>query len=327
MAPNADGIMARDLVVIGASAGGVQALESVAAALPADFPAAVMVVIHVPAEPPSVMPAIIARAGPLPARHAADGEPIEIGTIYVAPPDRHLMVEPGRLRVVHGPRENGHRPAVDALFRSAARAYGPQVIGVVLTGNLDDGTAGLRAVKERGGVAIVQDPADAFAPGMPRSALAAVAVDHCLPLEQIPPLLRRLLELPLDPAAVEKVRGPNGGPQREDDRPMKGELSTHFSCPECRGVLYQLRDGEQFRCRVGHRYSPEALLDAQGGALEAALWASVRSLEERATLARRIGNRLGHRQMKRFESRARESEAHAAAVRQMLTGDAEESRD
>src|SRR5207244_2427388 len=165
----------RDIIVVGASAGGVEALATLVRGLPADLPAAVFVVLHVPPHGTSVLPQILTRAGRLPAKHAVDGEAIQAGRIYVAPPDHHLLVKPGYVRVAHGPRENGHRPAVDALFRTAARTYGHRVAGVVLTGVLDDGTAGLIAVKLRGGAALVQHPDDALYDGMPRSALDNVA--------------------------------------------------------------------------------------------------------------------------------------------------------
>ena len=180
------------IVVIGASAGGVEALGFLAAALPDDFAAAVLVVLHVGAHN-SVLPWLLNQRGPLPACHPRDGDPIRPGHIYVAPPDHHLLVEPGRVRLVRGPRENWARPAVDPLFRSAARAYGPGVVGVILTGGLNDGTAGLFEIKRRGGLAVVQDPADAISPGMPRSALRHVVVDHCLPLRNIPALLAELV--------------------------------------------------------------------------------------------------------------------------------------
>jgi two-component system chemotaxis response regulator CheB len=180
--------------VIGASAGGVEALSTVVAQLPKDIDAAVFVVIHVPRNAKSVLPRILQRAGELPAMHVLDEASIEAGTIYVAPPDRHLLIKPGRVTATSGPRENGHRPAVDPLFRSAAESYGRSVIGVILSGNLDDGTSGLAAIKRQGGTAIVQDPEDAVHNGMPLSAVNNVPVDFVLPLTDIGRKIVDLLE-------------------------------------------------------------------------------------------------------------------------------------
>ena len=186
-----------DIIVVGASAGGVEALGELVSLLPADLPAAVFIVLHIPAYGTSVLPGILSRRGPLPAVHPADGEAIRQGRIYVAPPDHHLLLEKdGTVRLTRGPHENGHRPAVDTLFRSAARAYGPRVIGVVLTGTLDDGTAGLQVVKRRGGLAVVQDPEEALFASMPRAAIEAVAVDHVAALAEIGSTLARLAHLP-----------------------------------------------------------------------------------------------------------------------------------
>ncbi len=204
----------RDILVIGASAGGVQAISLVVEGLPADLKAAVFVVTHIAPHGSSAMPAILSRAGRLPAVHPRDGERIEGGRIYVAPPDHHLVIEDGRVRLSRAPTENGHRPAVDVLFRTASHNHGSRVVGVVLTGNLDDGTAGLAAIKRRGGIAVVQDPAEADYPSMPRSAIENVEIDHVLPLAEIGPLLGRLA---LEPAPEPSGRrnpapGPHGGP-------------------------------------------------------------------------------------------------------------------
>jgi two-component system, chemotaxis family, protein-glutamate methylesterase/glutaminase len=188
------------VIVVGASAGGTQAVEELVSSLPSDLPASVFVVLHLLAPGTSVLPSILERAGALPARTPDDGEEIQHGCIYVAPPDYHLLLDEGRARLSRGPRVNGHRPAVDALFRSAARAYGPQVVAVVLSGLLDDGSVGMRHVKDSGGATIVQEPSDALYPDMPVSAIHAAHPDHVLPVGEMGPLLTRLLETPV-PAA------------------------------------------------------------------------------------------------------------------------------
>lgn len=188
----------RDIIVVGASAGGVEALSQLARGLPEDLSISMFVVLHMPAGGVSALAHILDRAGPLSSSQARDGESIATGHIYVAPPDHHLLVRRGHVALVRGPRVNSHRPAVDPLFRSAARAYGPRVVGVVLSGALDDGTAGLLAVKMRGGVAVVQSPDDALFSGMPSSALDIVEVDHCVPVAEIPPLLSSLARQQID---------------------------------------------------------------------------------------------------------------------------------
>jgi two-component system chemotaxis response regulator CheB len=322
-----------DIVVLGASAGGVEALTTLVRLLPADLPAALFVVLHIPPQSPSMLPAILDRVGQLKAVQAQDGLPIEAGHIYVAPPDHHLLVEHGRMRVVRGPKENRHRPAVDPLFRSAAQAYGPRVVGVVLTGTLDDGTAGLLAVKNCGGVAVVQDPNDALYPGMPRNALQNVDVDHTLPLGDIAPLLVRLANEPVAAAEYgvpetiqhELNLAKNHGEEMQQDR-LLGEPSV-YSCPECGGVLHEIHDGEylRFRCRVGHAFGAESVLAEQSEALETALWAALNTLEESASLSRRLARQAHERGQSwlaaRFNERIRESEQRADAIRQVLSKD------
>jgi len=182
----------RDTIVIGASAGGVQALSQLVRDLPSDLPAAVFIVLHIPADATGLLPRVLAHNSSLPIARAADGEPVMRGRIYVAPPDRHLLVEGQKVKVVHGPKENLHRPSIDALFRSAAHWLGPRVIGVVLTGARDDGKVGMRAIKQRGGLTIVQDPQEAPFPSMPMSVIQAIRVDYSIPLHEIAPLLNKL---------------------------------------------------------------------------------------------------------------------------------------
>jgi two-component system, chemotaxis family, protein-glutamate methylesterase/glutaminase len=320
------------IVVIGASAGGVEALTQVVRHLPKNLAAPVFVVLHIPPDATSVLPDILARNGRLRAKAARDGERYENGTIYVAPPDFHLLVNDGTLRLRRGPRENRVRPSVDPLFRSAAIAAGPHAIGVILTGSLDDGTAGLIAIKQRGGTAIIQDPKDAVYPGMPQSALEHVDADVCVPLSRISEEIVNAVNRPVvrpRPRAVvtedmemeKKIAEMDSATMQDDNRP--GEPSA-FSCPECGGVLWEIKDGEyvRFRCRVGHGYSPETMLGAQSEQLEAALWSAMKTLEESARLSRRLADSeraRGHDWMvERFEERERDARDRAEVIRQFL---------
>jgi two-component system, chemotaxis family, protein-glutamate methylesterase/glutaminase len=313
-----------DLVVIGASAGGVEALLDLVRDLPADFQAPVLVVLHVLSSGTSVLPQLLDRAGPLPAESARDDQELASGRIYVAPPDHHLVVQPGRLELSRGPRENGHRPAVDVLFRSAAWAYGSRVVGVILSGARDDGASGLRHVKSLGGLAIVQDPQEALYPGMPRSAVKAVAVDWIAPLKGIAPLLTRLVrEGRPAPAALAGSAEPAPAPL--DDPGGTGDDATGLTCPDCGGALWQVHEGSLVRlqCRVGHTFSPESLLASQADSLESALWAALRTLEERAELLARMSARARQRRedsaaADRFEVQARDAEARAGLIREAI---------
>jgi two-component system, chemotaxis family, protein-glutamate methylesterase/glutaminase len=328
-------VSGHDIIVIGASAGGVEALSVLVGALPAELPAAVFIVLHISADSPSLMPNILRRAGDLPALQPTDGMTIAQGHIYIAPPGQHMLIEPRHIRIVHGPRENRHRPAVDPLFRSAARSYGPRVVGVVITGMLDDGTAGLLAVKQCGGVAIVQNPAEALYPGMPRSALEHVPVDHCVPLAEIAPLLVRLAHEPVDaidvapaPSEIEQemsVTTMDLAAMTSDDHP--GTPSA-FSCPECGGVLWELHDGAltRYRCRTGHAYSPESMVAGQSDTLEEALWVALKTLEESLSLSRRLAHQARARGQplvaERFFERAQDAEQRIILIRQVLIKDA-----
>jgi two-component system chemotaxis response regulator CheB len=305
----------RDLVVIGASAGGVETLKEVVGRLPVDLPAAVCVVLHIAPGSPSALAAILARAGPLPCRTAVDGEPLLAGRILVAPPDRHLVIEDSIARLTVGPRENNHRPAVDALFRSAAAARGRDVIGVVLSGTRDDGTAGLAVIKAHGGMAVVQDPGDALYPGMPTNALANVAVDAVVPTVRIADTIAAMVNGTTSPKSPDT--GPPGPPAQAED-------PTVTVCPECGGVLTEHAEAGavQWRCRVGHRYSPGSLVDVQANGVEAALWAAVRALEDRARLLQRMASQLETRDQPRsarhFRRLAREAENQGQLVRSAL---------
>jgi two-component system chemotaxis response regulator CheB len=226
-----------DIITIGASAGGVEALAKLVSGLPGDLPAALFVVLHIPANTTSMLPAILQRAGPLPVSHPIDGAKIECGHIYVASPDHHLLVEHGNIRLIWGPTENRHRPAIDPLMRSAAIAYGPRVIGVLLSGMDGDGTAGLRAIKRRGGLAVVQDPAEALFPSMPENALAYARIDHTVTSRELGPLLGRLARCPADDDARYPVPDELILEQKQmTERPGKTDLDGYgtlsaFTCP------------------------------------------------------------------------------------------------
>jgi two-component system chemotaxis response regulator CheB len=185
-----------NVIVIGASAGGVEPLRYIVRALPADFPAAIFIVMHLSPLSPSVLPNILGTRGRMKVGGAVDGQPIEPANVYVAPPDMHLLVEPGYMRLSRGPRENRHRPAIDPLFRSAARSYGSRVIGIVLTGMLDDGAQGLHVVKSQGGIAIVQDPEEAAFNPMPLSAMKNNHVDYVLKVAEMPKKIMQLVDGP-----------------------------------------------------------------------------------------------------------------------------------
>jgi two-component system chemotaxis response regulator CheB len=275
------------LVVVGASAGGVEALLRLVGALPDDFPAPVLVVLHIAPSGTSVLPTILARAARVPVGAAQDGERLVPGRVYVAPPDHHLMVGDGRLQLTKTPRENGHRPAIDPTMRSAARSYDGGTVGVILSGSRDDGTMGLVAIKQAGGLAVVQEPAEALYGSMPLSAIGHVDVDAVLSLERIPEWIMEQRRVPAGKGADV------GDPQNEHDGPHPPGEGTRFTCPDCGGVLFERDDGQivRFQCSVGHIYGIESLAQAQSAVLEHALWAAVRSLEDRAVLLDRMEQR------------------------------------
>lgn len=290
------------VVVIGASAGGVHALQALAAALPADFAAALLVVLHVGSHP-SILPRLMSRSGPLAATHASDGEPFQSGHIHIAPPDHHLLVDGARLRLSRGPKEHHARPAVDPLFRSAALALGPAVVGVVLTGRLDDGTAGLQAIKAAGGITVVQQPSDAVEPSMPASALRFVQVDHCVPLAALGGLLTTLVRGEAAPAAPHvaaagaSAAASGAGIATHEQALMLslGDPMQHlqaiatpspFVCPDCSGGLWQIGGAQppRYRCHTGHAFTLRTLLHAQGEATDEAVWGALRALQEQEML-------------------------------------------
>ena len=324
-----------DVIVVGASLGGLEALRVLAAGLPADLAAAVLVVQHVSPGSPGLIGEILDGCGPLPARLARDGEALEPGRIYVAPPDLHLLVSPGVVRLADSMRENRARPAVDPLFRSAAVAYRSRTVGVVLTGALDDGAAGLRAVERCGGVALVQDPADALCPDMPRSALLAVPGARRVVLAEIGPLLGRIAREPAPPpppvppdlAAEDRLtrRGlPPHAPGAMDEMDTLDAIGERvpLSCPDCGGALWKLHDPEppRYRCHVGHAYTAASLVVGQAEATEKALVVALRTLEERARMLQRMARESRERghAADDYEARAAELEGHADHLRSVI---------
>jgi two-component system, chemotaxis family, protein-glutamate methylesterase/glutaminase len=325
----------RDIIVMGASAGGLSAFNRIIKHLPEQLNAAVFIVWHVSPYSTSILPEILNRAGRLKAKHPADGESIEMGKIYIAPPDHHLLLESGRIRLTKGPKENRFRPAIDPLFRSAAYAYGPRVVGVVLSGALDDGTAGLWAIKDRGGIAVVQDPAEAEQSSMPASALANVQVDHCVPVSEIPPLLVGLTQ-----RAVEERRIPVskdleietkialGGDAADLDVKQLGEISE-FTCPDCHGSLIKLTNDKllRFRCHTGHSFGGASLLAELTDSVEESVWTAIRTVEERIRLLKHLAQHASDLEqteaISTLERELQENERRADLLRQaaMLDGD------
>lgn len=311
----------RDIVVIGGSAGSLQVLQTILQSLPWNFAPSIFVVLHTTEDSPGVLPEILNRSSKLPVMYAIHNAEILPSRVYVAPAgQRHLLLDRGTIRLAPGPRENRSRPAIDALFRSASYAYGNQVIGVVLTGNLDDGAAGLLDIKNRGGLAIVQDPDEAVASSMPASAIETTQVDFILPAEQIGP---KLVELASTESA-EKIRSISNG---EGSMSATGQT---YACPECGGVLEECKEGGmlRFRCRVGHIYSPESLLADQTEAVEHALWAAIRSMEEQAQFSDRLADKSRQKKrprlVRRFKEKADASRENANVLRELLQKTSEE---
>jgi len=320
----------RDIIVVGTSAGGVEALRALVGGLPAEFPGTVFVVMHTAPDSPGVLAQILDRSGPLPAAYAVNRERIRPGQVYVAPPDVHLLLEPGVVRLTHGPRENRFRPAIDPLFRSAAQTYGPRVVGVILTGGLDDGTSGLWAVKRLGGVAVVQDPDEAFMPSMPLSALSQVEVDYTLPLAEIPSLLARL---------TSKTVAEQGGYEVPEGLDIEVKIAMEdnafdagvtklgspsiFTCPECHGTLLQLKENgrTRYRCHTGHAFSADSLLSQLTESVEETLWSAIRSIAESAMLMRHMAEHVRESDdtaAERFLEKARDAERRGELVRQAV---------
>jgi two-component system, chemotaxis family, protein-glutamate methylesterase/glutaminase len=323
-----------DIIVIGTSAGGLKALSIIISNLPADLDAVVFIVQHVAADKPSLLPQILAGISQFPVSHPQDGEEIHKGHIYIAPPDHHLLVNKKYLRVVRDPQENRFRPAIDVLFRSAAFAYGSRVVGVILTGYLDDGTAGLQAVKKRGGITIVQDPQEAEYASMPKSALRYVQIDYCLPLAKISGLLVDLAKAPAEEENAYPIT-----PEIEFESNLAGQqmnaqeflenverigIRTTYSCPKCNGSVWQIKNGDllRFRCHVGHAFTAEILLAEQTQNIENALWSAVRALEEKVTLSRQIAKQMQKLNLQRatmkYESNAQGIDQEISMLRNLI---------
>jgi two-component system chemotaxis response regulator CheB len=310
-----------NVVAIGASAGGVEALTHLAEGLPPDLPYAVLVTLHMPASGPSVLARIIGRNGPLPTVTAADGMPLEHGTIYVSIPNRHLLVQNDQIFLSEGPTENGHRPAINALFRSVALDYGERAVGVLLSGVLDDGVLGLAAIQSRGGRTIAQSPSEALFSAMPQNAIDAGVVHEDVKASEVGGLLKQLAdrELSKDHAMERDSRM-----ELENRIAMARRFSTGFNteelgtpsgytCPDCNGSLIGVSDGN-YRCEVGHAWTSGALLRARDQEVEDSLWIAVRSLQEKVRLSRRLAHQVSPGILRdRYDALADEAE-HALGV-------------
>jgi two-component system chemotaxis response regulator CheB len=311
----------RRVIGVGASAGGVEPLLHLVRALPPDLPAAVCIVLHVSPSVPSLLPEILRRAATLPVDAAADGERLLPARIYVAPPDRHLLVRPTHLELSAGPKENGVRPAVDALLRSMARAFGADSIAVILSGALGDGSIGAAVVHGAGGTVVVQDPEEALVSSMPKTTMTAAPADFVRPVAELGDLLVALVREPSTRGENPSMRAPRRPPS--DGRAVRPDgPPTGFTCPECSGALWEQAEGGQtrYRCRVGHAYSEGALLAGQAASVEAAMWAALEVLEERAELLRRVAKRSAAqpKSAERFEQAARDALERAELIRRAI---------
>lgn len=322
----------RNIIVIGASSGGFEVIKTIVAGLPSDLAAALFVVWHMPADVMGIMPEVLSRQNTVQATHAKDHEPIVYNHIYVAPPDRHLLLEPGIIKLTNGPKENRFRPAVDPLFRSAALAYGSRVIGVVLSGGLDDGTAGLLSIKQLGGLAVVQDPETAEFPSMPENALRLVDVDYKVSADGMASLLVTLSNEPVQDIKVhtgeiermqKEIKVANPSTQMKGGIDAFGNFSP-YTCPECSGTLSEIKDGQmiRYRCHTGHSFTSMSLLSAISENIEHNLWKTVRGIEECITLLKSTGDYYASINQPKiagqYFKKAREIEAKGNHVMQAL---------
>jgi two-component system, chemotaxis family, protein-glutamate methylesterase/glutaminase len=331
----------KDIVLIGGSAGSIEALRTIVKDLPENLPCSIFIAIHLSSDYPTMLDVVISRWGGLPVIQPADGDPIRPGNIYIVRPDHHMTLEDGHIRMLRGPRENRHRPAIDPLFRTAAREYGSRVIGIILSGLLDDGSAGLYAVRERGGIAVVQSPLDAIHDQMPSRAIQYAKPQYVLRTGEIAPNLMRLVnsekvepDMARSANKAAKGKGTNGKgngvkPVAKPEEnltvsyPEEGEgTSSVFACPECHGVLWELKDKElvRFRCRVGHSYGADSLRKELSAASEGALWAAMRALEEKAALQRRVADGMaGNKNSgRRLRDQSEADDANARLIRAII---------
>lgn len=325
--------MQRDIIVIGMSLGGVKAIKELIAPVSADIDASIFIVWHLAEDAEGLLPTLLASYGKLPAAHAEDGEKIQPGRIYVAPPDRHMLLEKGVIRLSRGPKENRFRPAIDPLFRSAAQSYGPRVIGIVLSGSLDDGCSGLWTIKSRGGLAVVQDPIDAEAPSMPINAIRSVEIDHTLSAKAIGEHLERWTsnsitdapEVNMQESKKTEIEVKIAAEQNAVQLGVKeiGELSS-FTCPDCKGVMLRLKDGSiiRFRCHTGHAYTAETFLATVSKSVEDTLWTAERSLDELIMLLRYLAGELANRDESSvadlYTEKAADTQTRSDALREII---------
>lgn len=314
------------LVVLGASAGAMQALKELVAQFPVDFPAPVFIVTHMSSDTTGeALVRVLDEAGPLPCQHAKDGQRFESGQIYLAPSDRHMLIEGKKILLTKGARENRSRPAIDPLFRSAAVAHGNRVIGVILTGYLDDGTSGMKAIKRCGGICVAQDPDDAAHADMPQSVIVNVGVDHCLPIAQMGAVLSQLVrgkpgkrKSPPEDVVIEaKIAR-----RVLSDLPSVESLGEQvpFNCPDCGGVLWQVKAEEllRYRCHTGHAFTSAVLLAEQSERIEETLWIALRMFEERQNLLATMSAQREGKSSSALSERAKDGQVHIDRIRTML---------
>lgn len=316
------------IIVIGASAGGFEAMKTIVKNLPADFQTPVFIVWHMSPDIRGILPQVLNKENKIHAAHAYNNERIKPNRIYIAPPDHHLLVEKDKVLVTHGPKENRFRPAVDPLFRSAAYAYGNGVIGVILSGALDDGTAGLWAIKHYGGTAIVQDPLDAEVSSMPENAMRQVHVDYCVGASEIANLLVRLSREEVnknttvmkDEQTKKEIAIAIGENALKEGVLGFGELSP-LTCPECQGVLVRLQNDQiiRYRCHTGHAYSADTLLEAITERIESSLYSAIRGMDESSLLLNHLGDHLAETNQPKLAAvyfkKAREAQEKSTLVR------------